>query len=121
TVRLLLRRRLAVLGSGVLAGLLFLGFAAFGYGKLKQAVLDEADYWTTGANNLARGAWSPPFVAPVDDSHQVFSNGGTNLVEVSGRPTLIQYHVVLAKLVQQKLEDRVGGWIFKPISWAIPG
>jgi hypothetical protein len=118
TIRLLRQRRFAVLGVTALSSLLFLGFASLAYGKLKKSVLDEMDYWKLGASSLARGVWSPPIVYRIDDTRDIYAYGGTNRVPASGEPTLVQYHARLEELAQR---DLAGGWIFKPISWAIPG
>src|SRR5207248_2290603 len=76
TVRLLRRRRVAILGTASLAFVLCLGFAMYGYRTLKQAVLDEADYWRVGVKNAREGRWSPPLVAPRADNLRLYSYRG---------------------------------------------
>jgi IcmF-related N-terminal domain len=118
TVKLLRTRRLIILGAFSAASFLWLTFAIFGYGRLKNAVLDEADYWKVGARHSTEGVWSPPLVAIADDNRPVYSYRGNDAVDATGHPTLVQYHARLKELADH---EPAGGWIFKPISWVVPG
>jgi hypothetical protein len=119
TLKLLRKRRFAIFGAASAAFLLFLAFAGFGYGKLKNTVLDEAAYWQAGAVALNAGSWSPPIVSSGTDDPFKFSYGGTNLVKVkeTAHLALADYHQELKKVVERRLSV---GWIFAPVSWVAP-
>ncbi len=115
TLKLLRQRQLAIFGSAGGALLLLLIFAGFAAHNLKVGVLKEAAYWQAGANNWDKSTWSPAIVrpgGPEDPLH--FSYNGAAQIEIADKPTIVDYHKNLKKLVEKGFSV---GWVFKPISW----
>lgn len=116
TLRMLRQRQLWIFGSAVVALLLLVAFATYGYFGLKASVLREAGYWQAGATNWTQGEWSSGLLRSgegADHLHYTYSE--TNAVKAApDAPTVVNFHSLLMKRIQEGFSVP---WIFKPAVW----
>lgn len=106
----LLRRRQWIFGGVAVTGLaLLVLFSVLGRNALRRSIGDELGYWQAAARPddwTREGLWRPIVTAS-----QGFQ--GNDIIRVpSGEETLVRYHALLQKRVEQDLRIP---WIFKPL------
>ena len=125
TNRVLLRRRLLLLGSGLVTLLALLFFGLFGYNSLHQRVLAQSGFWARATEGWNSGTWYP-VVAPDPDGTSLYHYEGSKpigpgLTEQTGAEfqgetlSLIQYHAALRELAAEPLNVPL---IFRLFSYA---
>jgi IcmF-related N-terminal domain len=113
TDRLLLRRKLLLLGSGLVALLALLVFGLFGYNSLQQRVLAQSAFWARGTEGWSGGIWHPIVVTdPTGTSLYQYEGNrpvGPGLTEETRASfqgenlSLVQYHAALRELAGESL------------------
>jgi hypothetical protein len=125
TDQLLLRRKLLLFGSGVVAlvGLLLLGL--LGYNSLQQRVLAQSGFWARATEGWSNGIWHPIVVADPGGSLLFHYEGdqpvGPGLTEQTRADfhnetlSLAEYHSALRELAAESLDVPL---IFRLFSYA---
>ncbi|HET9379088.1 MAG TPA: type VI secretion protein IcmF/TssM N-terminal domain-containing protein [Chthoniobacterales bacterium] len=125
TDQLLLRRKLLLLGSGLIALVALLLFGLFGYNSLQQRVLAQSGFWARATEGWTNGTWHPIIAADPAGSSLFHYQGdqpvGPGLTEQTRADfhnetlSLAEYHSALRELAAESLHIPL---IFRLFSYA---
>jgi hypothetical protein len=125
TDQLLLKRKLLLFGSGMIALVALLLFGLLGYNSLQQRVLAQSGFWARATEGWSNGIWNPIVVADPAGSLLYHYEGdqavGPGLTEQTRADfhdeslSLVEYHAALRELAAGSLDIP---FVFRLFSYA---